>query len=97
MIIEKNIISKKIQDTDLRFALVYPNIYRTAMSSLGYQLLYRFINTREDTYCERAVFPNSRTLETNSPLNDFDIISFTFQYEEDYINFLKMLNMFNIY
>ena len=96
MIIEKNFISKKIKDMDLRFALVYPNIYRTAMSSLGYQLLYKFINIREDTYCERAVFPNSRTLETNSPLKDFDIISFTFQYEEDYINFLKMLKQENI-
>ena len=44
MILEKNIINKNPLKVDIRFALTYPNIYRTAMSSLGYQLLYKFIN-----------------------------------------------------
>ena len=32
-----------------------------------------------------------RSLETNSPLADFDIISFSLQYEQDYFNVLEIL------
>lgn len=91
MFYEKNIIQKNPMKADIRFASVYPNIYRTAMSSLGYQIIYNLINDREDSYCERVIYPNTRSLETNSPLKDFDIISFTLQYEQDYFNVLKIL------
>ena len=81
---------------DIRFGLVYPNVYKTAMSSLGYQILYNYINEMEDTYCERIIFPSVRSLETNSPLADFDIVSFSLQYEQDYFNLLKILKEANI-
>lgn len=88
---ERNIIIKNPLKADIRFGLVYPNVYKTAMSSLGYQILYNYINEREDTYAERIIYPSVRSLETNSPLADFDIISFSLQYEQDYFNVLKML------
>lgn len=91
MFYEKNIIQKNPMKADIRFASVYPNIYRTAMSSLGYQIIYNLINDRDDSYCERVIYPSTRSLETNSPLKDFDIISFTLQYEQDYFNLLKIL------
>ena len=81
---------------DIRFGLAYPNVYKTAMSSLGYQILYNYINEREDSYAERIVYPSTRSLETNSPLADFDIISFSLQYEQDYFNALQMLKEANI-
>ena len=88
---EKNVIIKNPLKTDIRFGLVYPNVYKTAMSSLGYQILYNYVNEREDSYCERIIYPSVRSLETNSPLADFDIISFSLQYEQDYFNALEIL------
>ena len=92
MFFEKNVINKNPIKVDIRFALAYPNIYRTAMSSLGYQILYNLINDREDSYAERIIYPSVRSLETNSPLKDFDIISFSLQYEQDYFNVLELLH-----
>ncbi|WP_407463144.1 radical SAM protein [Methanobrevibacter sp.] len=88
---EKNVIIKNPLKADIRFGLVYPNVYKTAMSSLGYQILYNYVNEREDSYCERIIYPSVRSLETNSPLADFDIISFSLQYEQDYFNALEIL------
>lgn len=91
MLLEKNIFQKNYKKVDMRFALTYPNIYRTAMSSLGYNILYNLINEREDTWCERIIYPYTKSLESNTPLKYFDIISFTIQFEEDYFNILEML------
>lgn len=91
MIYEENTIIKKPMKVDIRFASVYPNLYKTAMSSLGYQIIYGMVNEREDTWCERVVYPETRSIESNSPLKDFDIISFSLQYEQDYFNMLEML------
>ena len=88
---EKNIFIKKPKKDDVRFALAYPNIYRTAMSSLGYEILYNLINERNDTWCERVIYPNINSIESNMPLKKFDIISFTLQFEEDYFNVIEML------
>lgn len=93
---ERNVIIKNPLKADIRFGLAYPNVYRTAMSSLGYQILYNYINERDDSYAERITYPSVRSLETNSPLSDFDIISFSLQYEQDYFNLLKMLQEANI-
>lgn len=91
MLYEKNIFQKDYRKVDIRFALSYPNIYRTAMSSLGYNLLYNLINEREDTWCERIIYPDFKSLESNTPSKYFDIISFSLQFEEDYFNVLEML------
>ncbi len=91
MLYEKNIFKKNPKKTDIHLGLAYPNIYRTAMSSLGYNLLYNSINERENTLCERIIFPNTHSIESNIPSKSFDIISFTIQFEEDYFNVLTML------
>ena len=75
MIYEKNIFKKDFKKINIRFGLCYPNVYRAAMSSLGYNLLYNLINEREDTWCERIIYPNIKSLESNTPVNHFDIIS----------------------
>ena len=93
---ERNVIIKNPLKADMRFGLVYPNVYKTAMSSLGYQIIYNYINEREDCYAERIIYPSIRSLETNSPLADFDIISFSLQYEQDYFHVLEMLREANI-
>ncbi len=91
MIYEKNIFKKNYKQVDIHFGLAYPNVYKTAMSSLGYNILYNHINEREDTWCERIIFPDMNSIESNTPLRHFDIVSFSLQFEEDYFNVLKML------
>ncbi len=91
MLLEHNAIIKDLRKVDLRFASCYPNLYRSAMSSLGFHIIYDFLNSREDIYCERVVYPTSKSLETGTYLKEFDIVSFSLQYEQDYFNVLSML------
>ncbi|MDR2624353.1 MAG: radical SAM protein [Methanobrevibacter sp.] len=93
---ERNVIKKNPLKVNLRFASVYPNVYRTAMSSLGYQIIYGMVNEREDSWCERIIYPNNRSMESNSPLKDFDIVSFTLHYEQDYFNLINLLKISEI-
>ncbi len=90
----------------LRFALAFPNTYRLGMSNLGYQLVYRLLNERADTVCERTFLPDpadeeehqrSRTpllsWESQRAVGDFDVIGFSCSFELDYLNVLKMLEL----
>lgn len=91
MLYEKNTFQKKSKKVNIHLGLSYPNIYRTAMSSLGYNILYNYINEREDTGCERIIYPDTNSIESNTPSKYFDILSFSLQFEEDYFNVLEML------
>lgn len=72
--------------------MLYPSPYRAGMSSLGYQLIYRLINQRDDTVAERAFHPDdpqayrqSRTplftMESERPVGNSDIIAISLAYE----------------
>ncbi len=76
-------------------ALVYPNRYAVGMANLGFQLVYSLLNDQEDVVCERFFFPEpgSRgeaaagaplSLETQQPLNRFEIVAFSVPFENDY-------------
>ncbi len=96
MIEEYNTVIKNRKQVLVRFASCYPNIYRVAMSSLGYQIIYDYLNAREDIYCERVIYPQTKSIETRSELRDFDIVGFTLQFEQDYLNMINMLKRSNI-
>lgn len=106
---ELNMVKKNINDVDIRFAFCFPDVYEVGMSCLGLQILYFFLNRREDTYCERAFAPWTDmekamrennipiySLETYTPLNEFDFVGFTLQYEMCYTNLINMLDMSDI-
>lgn len=106
---ELNEIVKDPKEVDIRFAFCFPDVYEVGMSHLGSRILYHTINQREDTYCERTFTPWSDmeaqmrkndiklfTLETKDPLDEFDILGFTLQYEMSYTNVLNMLDMSGI-
>ena len=89
-----------------RFALVYPNVYHVGMSNLGIHIIYKLLNERKDTACERFFLPdrksaeryqNTKTplmsLETQTPLHQFDIIGFAVSFEMDYFNLLDILRL----
>lgn len=90
----------------ITIALVYPNAYAVGMSSLGFQGIYRLLNSMPDVVCERAFLPSESdldvhrrtntdifTLESKRPLSRFDIIAFSVSFENDYPNILKILSV----
>lgn len=106
---EINIVKKDLTNIDVRFAFCFPDVYEVGMSYLGMQILYYFLNRRQDTYCERVYAPwidmekqmrDNKiplfSIETQSSIKDFDIVGFTLQYEMSYTNVLNMLDLANI-
>ena len=90
----------------LRVALVFPNTYFVGMSNLGFQTMYRLFNDHPDIVCERAFLPPKQelaalreagtrivSLESQTPLSEFDVIAFSVSFEWDYTNVLTMLRL----
>jgi radical SAM family uncharacterized protein len=103
---ERNVIIKDHKSVDLKIALAFPDTYGIGMSHLGMKILYHMLNAREDMLAERVFAPwvdmesqlrsrglALRTLETFTPLEQFDVVGFSMQYELSYTNFLNMLEM----
>jgi radical SAM family uncharacterized protein len=99
--------TRKLWGEALTVCLVYPNVYRTGMSNLGFQTVYALINHRPDCLCERVFLPDSGneatgstvsllSLESQRPLADFDIVAFSLSFENDYPNILRILDMAGI-
>ncbi len=93
----------------LRVALSFPNSYFVGMSNLGLQTIYKLFNAREDTVCERFFLPAKQelaallesgarvvTLESQTPVRDFDVIAFSVSFEWDYTNVLTLLRLAGI-
>ena len=80
----------------VKFALAYPNFYRVGMSNLGIHIIYQLLNAHREISCERFFLPHENQLlsvETQSPLNKFQIIGFAVSFEPDYFNVVKMLKL----
>lgn len=106
---EINSVIKDVNKVKIRFAFAFPDVYEVGMSHLGLKILYSLMNERDDTYCERVFAPwvdmenlmrekdvPLFSLETKTPLNMFDVIGFTLQYELSYTNILNMLDLSKI-
>ncbi len=103
---ELNSVHKDLQKIDIRFAFCFPDTYEIGMSHLGMKILYHLLNEREDTWCERVFAPWTDmesvmrangiplfALESHDPVNVFDFIGFTLQYEMSYTNIINMLDL----
>jgi radical SAM superfamily enzyme YgiQ (UPF0313 family) len=90
----------------LRVALAFPNTYFVGMSNLGFQTVYRIFNELEDVVCERVFLPGRqelaaqlasgkplRTVESDTPVRDFDVLAFSVSFEWDYTNVVSMLRL----
>ena len=97
------------EDAKTTFCMCFPDSYEVGMSNLGIRILYYILNDMKDVRCERCFAPwpdyaeylkeNSlrlRSLETGTPLADFDIVGFSLQYELSYTNVLYMLELAGI-
>ena len=90
----------------LRVAVIFPNTYFVGMSNLGFQTIYRLFNDQPDIVCERAFLPPKQelaalreagtrivTIESQTPVSEFDVIAFSVSFEWDYTNVLTMLRL----
>jgi len=84
--------ARYLTEGSLRIALVSPTPYFIAMSSLGYQTVYRLFNEVPGIQCERSFLPDdpgqyqrSRTplfsYENEVPVRDFDILALSVAWE----------------
>src|SRR5437870_2713488 len=100
---------KKPHGNRLRVALAFPNTYWVGMSNLGFQTVYRLFNAEDDIVCERFFLPPKQelaelsaaraplvTLESQTPLSDFDVVAFSVSFEWDYVNVLTLLRLAGI-
>lgn len=90
----------------IRFCMCFPDVYEIGMSHLGMQILYHMFNEREDTWCERVFSPWTDldkvmrkeqiplfALESQDPIQKFDFLGITIQYEMCYTNILQILDL----
>ena len=98
--------TRKPHGDRLRVALAFPNTYWVGMSNLGFQTVYRLFNAQDDIVCERIFLPPKQelaallasriplvTLESQTPVNEFDVIAFSVSFEWDYVNVLTLLRL----
>ncbi|MBI2186847.1 MAG: radical SAM protein [Acidobacteria bacterium] len=90
----------------LRVALAFPNTYFVGMSNLGFQTVYTLFNAEDAIVCERVFLPPKTeladqiasgapllTLESQTPVADFDVFAFSVSFEWDYTNVLALLRL----
>ena len=106
---EWNSVTKNHSEVDVTMAFAFPDVYEVSMSHLGIKILYGIVNERPDAAAERVFAPwhdmeaemRNReiplfSLETKTPIRDFDLLAFTLQYEMCYTNIINMLDLAGI-
>ena len=106
---EYGAVMKDPKKVDVRYAFLFPDAYEVGMSHLGMRILYHIINRREDTWCERVFTPwvdmseEMRregiplfSLESRTPVREFDLLGVTLQYEMSFTNILESLDLAGI-
>ncbi len=75
-------------------ALAYANTYHVGMSSLALHRVYELVHQRPEWSCQRFFSDGDGmplSVESDEPLGSFGAIAFSISFEEDYVNFLRML------
>jgi radical SAM superfamily enzyme YgiQ (UPF0313 family) len=103
---EFNALPKDWQSTNVRFALLFPDLYEIGMSHFGLQILYHLLNNEEQYLAERCFAPDKDaeklhrqkqlpllSLESGRPLSSFDVLGITLPYELCYSNILTLLDL----
>jgi radical SAM superfamily enzyme YgiQ (UPF0313 family) len=93
----------------LRIALCYPNTHAVGMANLGLHTMYELFNKIPEVSCERVFLPDDfemreyektrsplLSLETQTPVKNFDVVAFSISFETDYLNMARMLQMSQI-
>jgi len=103
---EVNAVFKNPGQVKVHLALAFPDLYEVGMSHLGLKILYALANRLPDVYAERVFAPGADmeeilrgenlplfSLESNTALQNFDLVGFSLQYELSYTAVLNMLDL----
>ena len=106
---ETGLVYNKPHGLGLDIALAYPNTYYIGMSNLGFQSIYQLFNSYNGMACERVFVPDpdvekeldrTRTpllsLESETPISEFDVLAISVSFETDYLNIPKLLRLSKI-
>ncbi len=99
-------VIKDWDQTAIKVALSFPDLYDIGMSNMAIPILYEILNNQPDVLAERVYAPwkdmeNAMrgaglplySLETRHPVKEFDIIGFSLGYELCFTNVLNMLDL----
>ena len=103
---EFNAVVKDPSQVDVRYAFLFPDTYEVGMSHLGMKILYHALNRRPWAWCERVFSPwvdmadamraqgiPLFSIESRTPVADFDLLGVTLQYEMSFTNILDALDL----
>ncbi len=106
---ELGAVKKEFDKTDINFVLVFPDLYELGISNLGCRILYDVLNKQDFIWAQRAYAPDvdmKKQMEENSlplystegknALYEFDIVSFSLQYELSFPTVLALLKLSEI-
>lgn len=109
LVSEENHIFRLPRGGDIGVCLVYPNTYHAGMSNLGFLSVHKMIGSTPGFYCDRAFHPDAEImklyrksrrklmgLESERPLQEFDMVGFSISYEPDYLNIPAILDLAGI-
>ncbi|MBN2645497.1 MAG: radical SAM protein [Desulfuromonadaceae bacterium] len=93
----------------LSVALLFPNRYAHAMSNLGFQGVYGWLQQHDDCLCERFFLPERDelnlhqqkrlpllSLESGRPVGDFDVLAISLSFENDYLNLPQLFELMRL-
>jgi radical SAM family uncharacterized protein/radical SAM-linked protein len=99
-------VRKDHSQVNLKIALSFPDIYEVGMSHYGLLLLYNILNAREEVACERVFLPwvdmadllrkrglALSSLESDTPLAEFDIVGISIPHELAFTNIVELLQL----
>ncbi|MEP7028012.1 MAG: TIGR03960 family B12-binding radical SAM protein, partial [Candidatus Eisenbacteria bacterium] len=97
---------KSLAAAEVKVCLALADAYEIGMSHVGLRILHHILNRRADTAAEFCFAPWADaeaalvaggqklfSLESQTPLSDFDLIGISLQYELHYTNVLNMLSL----
>ncbi|MBN2379551.1 TIGR03960 family B12-binding radical SAM protein [candidate division WOR-3 bacterium] len=106
---DSELFSEHRPDAKVRVAFVFPDTYEIGMSNYGLRILYHIVNRIEGASAERAFMPWTdmlermeaehiplHSLETSTPLAEFDTVGISLESELGYTNALAVLKLSGI-
>src|SRR6201996_5996041 len=106
---EVNSVVKAWDETDVRWALCYPDAYEVGQPNQGIAILYEVLNEQPGVLAERtySVWPDLEklmrdhaipqfTVEAHRPVSAFDVLGVSFSTELGYTNLLTVLDLAGI-
>ena len=106
---EVNSVVKEWGETDVRWALLYPDAYEVGLPNQGIAILYEVLNEQPGVLAERtySVWPDLErlmrehgipqfTVDAHRPVGAFDILGVSFSTELGYTNLITALDLAGI-